>query len=133
MESIIETQATTWAEYLTARPTDEASKEIVGELVSLAAVSFFEVTRDWGTYRSALLDPNKPPSLPGEDWTALSKSRPWLAACRKSKNKPFETFDGAVYSRKEDGSTVLRAIAQAKYQDGDGGEFKEWFNLNTRS
>ena len=45
LESINETQATTWDEYLNSRPTDEASKEIVGELVSLAAVSFFEDTR----------------------------------------------------------------------------------------
>jgi hypothetical protein len=124
LESINETQATTWDEYLNSRPTDEASKEIVGELVSLAAVSFFEDTRDWGTYRSALLDPNKPPSLPGEDWTALSKSRPWLAACRRYEKKSFETFDGAVYSRKEDEATVLRAITQARYQDAAGGQIR---------
>ena len=133
LESINQTKAATWEGHLTARPTDESSKEIVGELVSLAAVSFFEDTSDWGTYRSALLDPNKSPSLPDEDWIALSgsESRTWLADCRPYKNKPFETFDGALYTKNKDGSTVLRAIVQAKYQDADGGEFKEWFNVNT--
>jgi hypothetical protein len=86
---IVDTGATTWNGDLSARLTDDSSKEIVGELVSLAAVSFFENASEWGTYQSALLDPNKPPSLPGEDWETLSKSRPWLAACRESPNKPF--------------------------------------------
>jgi hypothetical protein len=141
LRAIEESGSTTWDGFLSSSTTGPQTwkdgdrlQENYGELVALAAVDYFEEVEaaELGAPSHALLDPNKLPMLDWEgDWDKISGSRPWLKACRQG-NKPFETFDGILY-RPSGVRASIPVLMQAKWQDGSGGEFKQWFNLDATS